>query len=92
MDPLKTRDSKMAHFDCTLMQYTYLMLPSVEARGLFSNTSTACSCSFKRTVLASTSFIKEEEEEAKTRSVKPLYAFLNVIQLLHQRRETNMTL
>lgn len=33
----------------------YLMLPRVEVRGLFSNTNTGCSCSFKRTVLASTS-------------------------------------
>lgn len=42
------------------VQDTYLMLPSVEGRGLFSNTSTTCSCSFKRTVFASTSLKREK--------------------------------
>lgn len=49
----------------TEVQDTYLMLPSVEGRGLFSNTSTACSCSFKRTVFASTSLEKKRSEEGE---------------------------
>lgn len=51
------------------VQDTYLMLPSVEGRGLFSNTSTTWSCSFKRTVFASTSLKKEESEEGEQFSV-----------------------
>lgn len=73
----------------TEVQDTYLMLPNVEGRGLFSNTSTACSCSFKRTVFASTSLEKRRSEGGEGDKFS-VAAPKNVMQLLRQRRETNI--